>query len=352
MSRSIILLGGPDSGKTNYIGRLWRALDAETGALHAAEQPEDINFVLEVTDHLFEGGFAPRSEHSDVRRDFEVVVAATKNGPKSKVVVPDISGELWRNAVIEGEIDPDWMSELRQADAALLFVRVDSDQDVRPLDWVTSRKMLEKLGDEEDQGLPTQVMLCELIRFLEISLTKREDGELPRLSVVVTAWDLVDAGKFDQGPAAYLEREYPLVAGRLNAAGWLIQSLLHARRQPVSMLIAALFPVVYQELAKADDVPDFLKFVPFFDWDRCKTARRELVNAFMSSSWKAGDLALVACRTHDIAKILKRVAASYGGEEYLTRIESDLDRLNEDDRRQVKRTIDEIRSERSYKFDW
>jgi len=215
MSRSIILLGGPDSGKTNYIGRLWRALDDGTGALHAAEQPEDINFVLEVTDHLFSGGFAPRSEHSDVRRDFEVVVAAAKGGTRSRVVVPDISGELWRQAVIDSEIAPDWMNELRRADAALLFVRVDSDQDVRPLDWVTSRNMLEKLGGEEDQGLPTQVMLCELIRFLEGSLANREDGGRPRLSVVVTAWDRVDAGKFEQGPVAYLEREYPLVAGRL-----------------------------------------------------------------------------------------------------------------------------------------
>lgn len=215
MSRSIILLGGPDSGKTNYIGRLWRALDDGTGALHAAEQPDDINFVLEVTEHLFEGSFAPRSEHSDTRRDFEVVVSATKNGPKSRIVVPDISGELWRNAVIDSEIDLDWMNELRQANAALLFVRVGSDQDVRPLDWVTSRRMLERLGGEENQGLPTQVMLCELIRFLEVSLARREDGERPRLSVVVTAWDLVDAGTFDRGPAAYLEREYPLVAGRL-----------------------------------------------------------------------------------------------------------------------------------------
>lgn len=215
MSRSIILLGGPDSGKTNYIGRLWRALDVGTGALHAAEQPDDINFVLEVADHLFQGGFAPRSEHSDARRDFEVVVAAKRDGPRSRVVVPDISGELWRKAVIECEIAPDWMNELRQADAALLFVRVDSDQDVRPLDWVTSRNMMEKLGAEEDQGLPTQVMLCELIRFLEGSLAKREDGGLPRLSVVVTAWDRVDADTFEHGPVAYLEREYPLVAGRL-----------------------------------------------------------------------------------------------------------------------------------------
>lgn len=215
MSRSIILLGGPDSGKTNYIGRLWRALDAGTGVLHAAEQPEDINFVLEVTDHLFEGGFAPRSELSDARRDFEVVVAAMKHGPQARVVVPDISGELWQQAVIDSEIDTDWMDELQRADAALLFVRVGSDQNVRPLDWVTSRKMLERLGGVEDQGLPTQVMLCELIRFLESSLACREDGGRPRLSIVVTAWDLVDAGKFEEGPAAYIEREYPLVAGRL-----------------------------------------------------------------------------------------------------------------------------------------
>lgn len=215
MSRSIILLGGPDSGKTNYIGRLWCALDEGNGSLHAAEQPKDIQFVLEVMDHLFEGGFAPRTEHSDSRRDFEVVLAVDKGGPEARVIVPDVSGELWRNAVMDNEISSEWMDELTQADAALLFLRVGSDQDVRPLDWVTSRNLLEKIGNEDDQGIPTQVMLCELIHFLEDSLAEREDGEFPRLSVVVAAWDLVDAQQFEQGPMAYIEREYPLVAGRL-----------------------------------------------------------------------------------------------------------------------------------------
>lgn len=215
MSRSIILLGGPDSGKTNYIAPLWRALDSKSGVLHAVKQPEDITFVLEITDHIFAGGFVPRTEHSEARRDFEVVVAETSGGPEAKIVIPDISGELWRNAVLENEIELDWMKELCEADGALLFIRVGSDQDVRPLDWVTSRRMLEMLGDEDEQGLPTQVMLCELIRFLEISLANRDDGERPRLSVVVTAWDLVDAGTFQKGPLAYLEREYPLLAGRL-----------------------------------------------------------------------------------------------------------------------------------------
>lgn len=138
----------------------------------------------------------------------------------------------------------------------------------------------------------------------------------------------------------------------IEAAGWLMPSLLRARRQPVSLMIAALFPVIYQELANADDVPDLLKFVPFFDWDRCKTARRELVDAFMSSSWHPGDLALTAYRCGDVTLILRRVANSYGGEEYLARVENNLGCLSDDGLRVVKRAIAEIRSDKSHKFDW
>jgi len=216
MTRSVMMLGGPDSGKTNYVGRLWPALDAVTGALHAAIQPDDLTFVLEIAEHLFQGHFAPRTEHSDGRRAFEVTVAAEKGGAQTRVVIPDMSGELWRNAVVEGELPAEWMSELRGSDGALLFVRVGSDQDVRPLDWVTSRRLLQKVGVQGELGLPTQVMLCELIRFLEISLADRPEGGRPRLSVVVAAWDLVDVGEFAAGPVAYLEREYPLAAGRLR----------------------------------------------------------------------------------------------------------------------------------------
>lgn len=215
-ARSVILLGGPDSGKTNFVGRLWPALDAKKGNLVAARQPDDIGFVLDTADHLFQGHFAPRTEHADRRRDFEVVVRPAEGGDETAIVIPDISGELWRGAVLNSEISQDWMDELRRADGALLFIRVGSDLDVRPLDWVTSRKLLAKIGQDDDRSkLPTQVMLCELVRYLELSMARRPDGGRPRLSVVVAAWDRVDQGTFDNGPGAYLAREYPLFAGRL-----------------------------------------------------------------------------------------------------------------------------------------
>lgn len=216
MSRSIVLLGGPDSGKTNYVGRVWPALDAGRGRLHAALQPADIRFVLDVADHLYSGNFAPRSEHADDRRDFEVVVAAEKGGEQTTIVIPDISGELWLNAAEHGEVATELMEEMRSANGALLFVRVNSEADVRPLNWVTSKKLLAKLGNADDKGMPTQVMLCELLRFLETTLSERPDGQPPRVSIVVSAWDIVDQQKFARGPEAWLEREYPLLAGRLK----------------------------------------------------------------------------------------------------------------------------------------
>ncbi|WP_194270602.1 hypothetical protein [Glaciimonas soli] len=49
-----------------------------------------------------------------------------------------------------------------------------------------------------------------------------------------------------------VEKTSPKALGKV--ADWLILSMLKAHRQPVSLMIAALFPIIYRELAKADDV--------------------------------------------------------------------------------------------------
>ncbi|WP_024658860.1 hypothetical protein N027_06620 [Pseudomonas syringae USA007] len=133
----------------------------------------------------------------------------------------------------------------------------------------------------------------------------------------------------------------------IEAAGRLVPSLLRARHQPVSPLIVALFPTLYRELSKADDVPELLKFIPFMDWDRCKAARNELVDAFTSSAWPPGDLALIAYRCRDVSRILKQVTKSHDGSRYLVKIGKDLGRLEGEGLRVVRRVIAEIMPDRS-----
>lgn len=222
--KSIVLVGGPDSGKTNYIGRLWAALRARQGRLVAPQIPADIQYVEDTLAHLMQGEFAPRSDKSIGidRHDFVVPVAPANSGGSTEfsIVVPDVSGELWKSAVETFEISEEWMQQLEQSVGALLFVRVLSNQNVTPLDWVTAKRLLKlhpaKADDQELQKIPTQVLLSELLRFLELTLQRGPNGELPRVAVVVTAWDLLDEERRTAGPERYLRTEFPVFAGKLR----------------------------------------------------------------------------------------------------------------------------------------
>jgi hypothetical protein len=218
--RSIVMIGEPNSGKTNYLARLWASLRESLGLLTAPDAPPDIKYVEDALSHLLQGHFAPRSETNTdyVGQGISIVVRPRgKTGPDTRLLIPDVSGELWKAAIDSGEIPSSWLEKVRDASGALLFVRVGSEQNVAPLDWVTSAQLLSMpvMGDsgEDTRSVSTQVCLCEFLRFLEKTL--RRDAGVPRVAILVTAWDRLDEHRAALGPTAYLSSEYPMLAGRI-----------------------------------------------------------------------------------------------------------------------------------------
>lgn len=216
--KSIVLVGGPDSGKSNYVGRLWGALKAGKGTLKRAGLPKNIQYVESICAHLLRGEFAGRTDRNLQRQDFCVPLKADNSSELSELVVPDFTGELWLNAVKDSELSQEWLDALEQARGALLFVRVHSPQNVQPLDWVTARDVLKLPAEHssDEFALPTQVMLCELLRLLQDRLARGADGDIPRVAVVVTAWDCLDEEQRAAGPLAFLKRQFPLFAGAIE----------------------------------------------------------------------------------------------------------------------------------------
>lgn len=179
------------------------------------------------------------------------------------------------------------------------------------------------------------------------------------LSVAEIAHILRDRPNFDLDEQAVeactafmFDAEKVTPSALLEAAGYLLPTLLRLRNRPVSLMIAAAFPPIHREFAKADDLPEFFKFIPFVDWDRCKAARHELVDAFMSSSWPPRDLALTACRTNEVARIMRRVAKQHNGEAYIKRIASDVGKLPEGCRKAIENAISQVRADPSAKYNW
>lgn len=215
--RTIVLVGGPDSGKTNYMARLWASIAEGRGGMRAFSTPKNIKYVEDAVTHLHGGSFAPRTDKNLEAGQGALTITLKRDdgSDTAELVIPDVSGEVWKSAVESGEFPAEWMRLLESAEGALLFVRVLSDQNVTPLDWINSAALMEVLGGDFE-GYPTQVMLCEMTRFLEEKLQQPETGDAPRLAVVVTAWDLLDLQRAEAGPRAYLAREYPLFIGKLD----------------------------------------------------------------------------------------------------------------------------------------
>ena len=159
-SGSVMLVGGPGSGKTNYIARLWLAFKARKGALRAERLPTNIHYVDDAVRHLMALNFAPRSERNieEGRRDFVIEVRGNSgaDAPK-KISVPDITGELWKRAVETYELPQEWIDEFQGSSSAILFVRAHTKLNAQPMDWVTARDILQmhavamedQLGDDE-----------------------------------------------------------------------------------------------------------------------------------------------------------------------------------------------------------
>lgn len=218
----IVLVGGPDTGKTNFLARLWESLRSASGALVCPTPPEDIKYVEDALRHLLQGSFAPRSNKNigESRSDvtLPVQLAGLTSGTVTSLLVPDVNGELWKAAVETREIPAQWMDDLKRASGAMLFVRVHSELNTAPLDWVTARALLKQELNllKGQEGLPTQVELCELLRFLELTLRRHANGSRPRVAICVTAYDRLDAHTASLGPSKYLAKEYPLFDGRIR----------------------------------------------------------------------------------------------------------------------------------------
>lgn len=169
-------------------------------------------------------------------------------------------------------------------------------------------------------------------------LVRRTRENLGEAAYIAWAAMIADAGAIDRD--AQIRAAMPALAFALRSVSL-----------PVSGLIVTTFPIVYEQLLKSKGDEDFgvlpaLLALPlsfFADWDRAKAARRDLVDAFMRSSWLPADLLLAAIGAGIEQKILKRLRRKYRGDEYIVAIGKDSLRLKESARKCVQDSLAKFR---------
>jgi hypothetical protein len=225
--RSVLLIGVSDAGKTNFLSRLWLALDSGGGLLTKTDLPSDLDYLKTGADHLLRGEFAPHTPH-DVRDATEIPVKNTSNGQEflGTLVVPDLPGEQVLSVFRTRQWSNEWESRISVGCGCLLFVRVDSKELIAPLDWLNCPLQFGSTPaaasadkDSTDKAKPpTQVVLVDWLQFLRKAFTDHVNGSYrPRIGIVVAAWDRVPNDQKGTGPKEWVASNLPLLAQYIDA---------------------------------------------------------------------------------------------------------------------------------------
>jgi hypothetical protein len=235
----VMLIGGPDAGKSNYLFRFWLAVDKNSGALASDGLPNDLEYLRAGVLQLLRGEFAaktPIEVHNEsvipvkFKRD-EIVVRGT-------LVVPDCAGEQWLAIYKKREWTEDWEQFICEGCGCLLFVRADSDQIVPALDWISYIKLFGSTAvpvvtkvtgaapsfpappgvSFRIKEPPTQVVLVDWLQCIKRVFASKVRGNYrPRVGIVVAAWDSLPPEQQEATPNQWLESNFPLLAHFLDS---------------------------------------------------------------------------------------------------------------------------------------
>lgn len=209
------MLGLPRTGKSTYLGALWRLVqDMEVPDIWEVDFTGARSRINMLADNVSNGIEMERTE-VDTEEGFELEVGFT--GDHSvRLDIPDLSGEATRE-LVEGRV---WRKSLagtlERANALMLFVHPDSIELPVPANFTGA-------DESEDDGEPAEEELqfpvkdactaAKLIELLENVINLRSDLWPIRIAVIVSAWDRVTGA---HTPPAWLQGRLPGVAGMLT----------------------------------------------------------------------------------------------------------------------------------------
>ena len=224
----ITMLGGHASGKTSYLGALWATVShADPNApatLRTNQLPPNSTYLDECEYSMLAGEPVERT-----RRDHgeSVSLDLLIDGAAAQVTHLDVAGETYETALEERQAAPSLLEELATTDAVMLFVHPNR---LRLPSAISEASKLAELSGQrlevqsEGAQTPSEIDPAEvwkhaptavhLVELLQLVLETRTSPAKLAVSVVVSAWDLVDSGP-DWGtansPGDWMQKHLPML---------------------------------------------------------------------------------------------------------------------------------------------
>ena len=215
----IVLLGGPNSGKTHYFGQLYGRLRRHAGQLQLRNEqgtPTDLSALKEVL-HCLENGHA--ASHTPTGTWAEVLLPLVDaQGNEMNLCWPDYGGEQLETVFKDREVPEAWRDRLSKADGWVLLIRLRKETTYPDVLAELSERAKHSNGSVARPGVwDANARWVELLQILlhVAGLGTVERLRSPRLTVLLSCYDELENS--EAPPSNVLAAHLPLVSAFIHS---------------------------------------------------------------------------------------------------------------------------------------
>lgn len=215
----IVLLGGPNSGKTHYFGQLYGRLRRKAGQLQLRNElgtPSDLSPLAEVL-HCLELGLL--ANHTPTGAWAEVLLPLVDaQGTEMNLRWPDYGGEQLETVFKEREVPEAWRDRLSKADGWVLLIRLHTETAYPDALAELGERAKHSNGSVARPGVwDANARWVELLQILlhVAGLGTVERLRSPRLTVLLSCYDELETS--EALPSNVLATRLPLVSAFIHS---------------------------------------------------------------------------------------------------------------------------------------
>lgn len=211
-TNTILIIGGPNAGKTHFGGQLYGRLSARSEHYRITSPPDDLTIFQDVLGNLNEGkssGHTHVTSHQTLELEIE-----DSAGVKSVFSFPDYGGEQVKAIVNDRRINKIWKEQIDKSNSWMLFIRLD---EVKVIEDVVNRGLPDqdvlknRTEKSEPMSLSDTAFYTELLQIFlyvkKIGIKQRITD--PKLTLVLSCWDLLSDRDQKKLPKDVLQEKLP-----------------------------------------------------------------------------------------------------------------------------------------------
>jgi hypothetical protein len=211
---NILIIGGPNAGKTHFGGQLYGRLNSRLFSYKIApnNRPNDLTIFQEVIDKLAEGRRAGHTEAS-ANRSIELRI---EDSSRNKIVFefPDYAGEQVKYIIDNRRINKVWKQYIESGNSWILFVRLD---EVQPVEDIINKGIPSAEEIIKRNASPPPIKISDAAHFIELLqmlLYTKGTPSLnkvirPNLTVILSCWDILNLPD-NTRPSDILQERLPM----------------------------------------------------------------------------------------------------------------------------------------------